>query len=150
MSQDNRLFLVMDAWIIATTKDRDPRCDEVWKAAEVMSKILRICHKIVLDCDGTRETILDEYERVAKGSQFAQQWLIAMKTKGKFVYRSRSVVTFQALTDVDDLKYLQTAMNSPHKKIITGDSDLLTIADDHRIRAEGIDIWSLDEALAKL
>jgi predicted nucleic acid-binding protein len=73
-----------------------------------------------------------------------------MKTKGKIVYRSRSATTFQALTDVDDLKYLQTAMNSPHKRIITGDSDLLTIIDDAQIQAEGIIIWTLDEALVNL
>lgn len=150
LSTGTKWFLVVDAWVIATASTRSFD-DRVWKAIDILSKILHVCHKIVLDLtDPASDAIIDEYQRQAT-SEFAKRWIIAMQTRqDKIVYRSRAPVIFSALTDPDDLKYLQVAINSPHKTIISEDSDLTNIANDSQITSNGITIWKLDDALNRL
>jgi len=143
-------FLVVDAWVLgkASTNSVD---DSVFKAADVLARILYVCHRVVLDlATPNSETILDEYKRQAK-SDLTKRWLIAIQTRpDKVVYRYKANVTLPVLSDPDDLKYLQVALNSPNKLIISEDGDLASIANDPQVVSRGIVIWSLDAALSNL
>jgi predicted nucleic acid-binding protein len=150
LSKATKKFLVVDAWVLGTAS-ANPKSDIAWKAADVLARILYICHKVVLDLqEQVCETILEEYERQAK-SEVARRWLIAIQSKpDKVVCRPRADIAFPALSDSDDLKYLQIAVNSPHKIIISEDSDLTSIADHPQITDAGIRIWTLNDALSNL
>lgn len=140
---------MLDAWVIAKASERSTN-NVVWKAIDVLSRILHVCHKIVLDPENPNEdNIVDEYERQAR-SEVAKRWLITMQTKQKIVYRSRAPISLPILTDPDDLKYFQVAVNSPHRIIISEDSDLTSIAGHHQVTSKGIVIWTLDDALTNL
>ena len=147
-SQTKR-FLVLDAWVIAKASEHSSN-DVVWKAIEVLSRILHVCHKIVLDPENPNEdNITDEYQRQAR-SEVTRRWLISMQIRQKIVYRSRAPINLPILTDPDDLKYFQVAVKSPHKVIISEDSDLTRIANHHQVTSRGIVIWRLDDALSRL
>ena len=151
MVQNNKLFLVVDANVVGCTH-HDPFDSNTFKAVEILGRILRVCHRVVLDIkEQNEDSILDEYARQAR-SDLAKKWLIAIQAKesGKIAFRHRATVHFSGLSDPDDEKYLQVAMNSPHKVIISEDSDLMKIADHDEIKSQGIRIWGFEEALAKL
>jgi len=142
-------FLVVDAWVIATAS-RKALDDNVWKAIEVLSRILHVCHKIILDPEDPRnDTILDEYQRQAK-SEITKRWIITMQTRPKIAYRPRARLSLPILADPDDLKYFQVAVNSPHKIIISEDSDISNIANHPQVIGKGLTIWTLDDSLSNL
>lgn len=123
---------------------------KVWKAIDVLSRIFHVCHKIVLDpSNPNQDNIIDEYERQAR-SEVTKRWLISMQTRQKIKYRSRAPIILPILSDPDDLKYFQVASNSPHKVIVSEDSDLTRIANNRQITSKGIAIWTLDDALNNL
>jgi hypothetical protein len=63
MTQNNNFFLVMDANVIGYTGN-SPLDPITFKASEILCRILRNPHKLVLDLKrGNDETIFDEYER---------------------------------------------------------------------------------------
>ena len=150
MSASTKKFLVVDAWVLGTASG-NPLDDITWKAADVLDRIIHVCHKVVLDLEEqTSETILDEYKRQAK-SEVARRWIIAIQAKtDKIVNRARAQISLSAVSDPDDLKYFQVAANSPHKLIISEDSDLTSIANHPQVTGMGIKIWRLDEALCNL
>ena len=150
MSKNPRRFLVVDAWVIATASKHSLE-NAVWKAVDVLCKILCVCHKIVLDYeDPVADTILNEYQRQAK-SEITKRWIIAMQSRqDKIVYRPRASINISVLTDPDDLKYFQVAINSPHKVIISEDSDLMSIASHPEITSKGLAVWNLDDAQSNL
>ena len=123
----------------------------MWKAVDVLCKILYVCHRIVLDPeDPCADTILDEYQRQAT-SEITRRWIIAIHTRqDKIVYRPRAPISVSVLTDPDDLKYFQVAINSPHKVIISEDSDLTSIASHPQVTNKGLAIWNLDDAQKNL
>lgn len=125
--------------------------DKTWKAADILCRILHVCHKIVLDPDKPNEdNIIDEYNRQAR-SELTKRWLITMQTRDdKIVFRQRAPITIAVLTDPDDQKYFQVAMHSPHKIIISEDSDITRIANHSEVTSKGISIWNLDDALTNL
>jgi len=69
---------------------------------------------------------------------------------GKFISRPRAHLELDIDFDPDDLKFLEVAINSPHRIIITGDSDFLTIRDEEQIRNNRIQILTVEEALKEL
>lgn len=142
---------MVDANVLGHTS-HSPTSDRAWKAAEILARILNVCHKIVLDIgQHNTESILDEYNRQVLSNALVQRWLIAMQTRNdKIVYRSRSATHLSVLTDPDDEKYIQVAMNSPHKIIVSEDSDLTNIANDDEVTSKGIVIWGFDAALSNL
>lgn len=149
LSRGSRRFLVVDAWVLATASAHSSN-DVVWKAVDILCKILYVCHKIVLDPeDPSADTILDEYQRQAT-SEITRRWIIAIQTRDKVVYRPRAPISLPVLTDPDDLKYFQVAMNSPHKVIISEDSDITSIASHPQVTSKGIAIWNLDDAQRNL
>jgi len=150
LSQPHKYFLVVDAWVVATASQHSLD-DRTLKAIDILCKILYVCHKIVLDHKKPDEdNIIDEYERQAT-CDFTRRWLITMQTRqDKIVFRSRAPVRFPILTDPDDEKYLQVAMNSPHKIVISQDSDLTSIADHAEVTGKGISIWGLEQAIIAL
>lgn len=99
--------------------------------------------------DPSADTILDEYQRQAT-SEITRRWIITIQTKDKVVYRPRAPISLPVLTDPDDLKYFQVAMNSPHKVIISEDSDITSIANHPQVTSKGLVIWNLDDAQANL
>jgi len=151
LSQINSFFLVVDANVIGYTTE-NPLDARFFKASEILCRIVTKPHRIVLDLKrGNEETILDEYQRQMAKSQLARQWLIALQAgTEKIVYRHRANVHLKVLSDPDDEKYIQVAVNSPHKIIISEDSDLSTISDEVEVKNLGIKIWEFDIALNQL
>jgi hypothetical protein len=146
----SKRFLVVDAWVIGKASER-ANDELVWKAVDVLSRILHVCHKVVIDPRDPRlDTVLDEYERQAT-SDITKKWIIAIQTRqDKVTVRPRANVNMAALSDPDDLKYFQVAVNSPHHIIISEDSDITSIADNPEVVNRGIQIWRLDDALRNL
>lgn len=144
-------FVIVDAWVIGKASTNPLSGDNsVWKAASVLSTIIYVCHKVVLDVPRpNQENILDEYKRQAT-SDLTRWWFIAVQRQEKMVFRERAAITISVLTDPDDLKYFQVAVNSPSKTIISEDSDFTTIADNREVTDKGIIVWTLDDALANL
>jgi predicted nucleic acid-binding protein len=111
---------------------------------------LYVCHKIVLDHEKNDEdNIIDEYNRQAL-SELTKRWLITIKEKGKTVIRNRAPMTVSVITDPDDQKYFQVAVNSPHRIIISEDRHFTNIAEHEEVTCRGISIWDLDQALSEL
>jgi len=152
MSQRGGFYLVVDANVIGYTSE-NPLDDRTFKASQILCRILLAYHKIVLDYrQQNADSIMDEYERQVKKSQLARFWLIAMQAKAadKIAYRHRAPVHLTALSDPDDEKYFQVAVNSPHKIIISEDSDFTNIANHVQVLNLGISIWEFDLALTQL
>lgn len=143
----------MDANVIGFTGN-DPSDHNWLKASEIMCRVLNNPHKLVLDHKrGNDETILDEYQRQMIRSEFARKWLEALKQKtgDKVVFRYRAYgFHIDALTDPDDEKYVQVAVNSPSKIIISEDGDLTRITNDLQVVNSGIKIWDFDSSLNNL
>jgi hypothetical protein len=73
------------------------------------------------------------------------------QTTDKIVYRYRAyALHITALTDPDDEKYFQLAVNSPNKVVISEDSDIANLAQDPQITHLGINIWGFDFCLTKI
>jgi len=149
LSVANRQSVVVDAWVVGKASSHPPD-DSVWKAAGVLVRIMYVCHKIVMDLPAAnQEGILDEYKRQAT-SDLTRRWIIAVQRQEKMIWRPRAAISIPALTDPDDLKYFQVAVNAPNKNIVSEDSDFTSIANHYDVTSKGIKIWTLDEALAKL
>lgn len=150
LSAPSKKFLVIDAWVLGTASG-DLLDDKTWKAADVLGRIIHVCHKVVLDLEEqTTDTILEEYSRQSR-SEVAKRWIIAIQAKAdKIVSRARAQISLQALSDPDDMKYFQVAANSPHRLIISEDSDMTSISNHPEVASLGIKIWGLDEALLNL
>lgn len=150
MSQTNKLYLVIDANVIGHTC-HGPLDPKTWKAAQILCKILYDNHIVVLDIKVSNEdSILDEYSRQSK-SELAKWWLIALRTESNRIsWRYKANISIPALSDPDDQKYFQVAVNSPHKIIVSEDGDLGTIANHNDVISKGIAIWGFDTAVAKL
>jgi predicted nucleic acid-binding protein len=149
MAKINERQIVVDANVLGHTShgaiDR-----QTWKATLILCKIEE-SHKIVLDIQrGDEECIFDEYRRQAK-SELAKWWLIAMQTRrGKIIYKYRALLHFTILPDPDDEKYLQVAVQSTDKIVISEDSDLTEISNHPEITSRGISIWDFDLAITLL
>jgi hypothetical protein len=150
LSTPSKKFLVVDAWVLGTASG-NPLDEKAWKAADVLARIIHVCHKVVLDPEEQGlDTILDEYSRQAR-SEVVRRWIVAIQAKDdKIVRRPRAQISLQALSDPDDQKYFQVAVNSPHRVIISEDSDLTSIANHPDVTNKGIEIWDLDRALSNL
>ncbi|MCK5347717.1 MAG: hypothetical protein KAR20_30120 [Candidatus Heimdallarchaeota archaeon] len=150
MSQPIRKYLVVDAFVIGKASSHSPNGD-MWKAVDILCKIVYTCHKIVLDPEKADEdNIIDEYRRQAV-SQLTKWWLVTMQTRqNKIVFRDRASINISVLTDPDDQKYFQVAINSPHKIIISEDRHFTGIAKHAEVTSKGISIWDLDNSLSQL
>lgn len=149
LSQPNRRFLVVDAFVLGKAVERSSNSDR-WKAIDVLCRIMYVCHKIVLDPEKVNEdNIIDEYRRQAV-SELTKWWLITIQTRQKIAIRNRAPITISVLADPDDQKYFQVAINSPHKIIISEDSHFTDIADHNEVTSKGISIWNLDYSLSQL
>jgi len=141
--------LVVDACVLGKAAERSSNSD-VWKAIEVLCRIMHVCHKIVLDPEKLNEdNIIDEYRRQAI-SELTKWWLITIQTREKIAFRDRAPITISVLTDPDDQKYFQVAINSPHRVIISEDSHFTNIANHPEVTSKGISIWDLDHSLDQL
>jgi len=117
-------------------------------ALQLLSTIYTNCHSVVVDEDGE---IFDEYERFIRREDSLAKWFISMSNEPrKFISRPRAHLELGINFDPDDLKFLEVAINSPHRIIITGDSDFLTIRNEEQIRNLGIRILTVEEALREL
>lgn len=142
-------YVVLDTWLLAkaSTFPKDSmESDEVSKAAELLFRILHKCHRIVLDEEGE---MLTEYER--HKSEFIRRWLIQIRMyTDKVMFRSRTPLKIRKPLHINDVKFIEVTVKSPHKTLITGDSDLLKIKENEEIKRLGIKIMDVDEALQKL
>jgi predicted nucleic acid-binding protein len=121
---------------------------QIWLAAQVLSMICTRCHSVVLD---EENEIYKEYDPYLRSEDILQKWFISMSnTPGKFISRPRKRLELDVNLDPDDLKFLEVATNSPHRTIITGDSDLLSIRNEEQIVNLGIRILTAEEALREL
>lgn len=149
LSQTNRRFVVVDAFVLGKAAERSSNSDK-WKAIDVLCRIMYVCHKIVLDPEKANEdNIIDEYRRQAT-SELTKWWLITIQTREKIAFRNRAPIIISVLTDPDDQKYFQVAINSPHKIIISEDSHFTDIANHIEVTSKGISIWDLNQSLRQL
>lgn len=149
MSSKASRYLVLDAFVIGKASDRSSN-PEVWKARDVLCRIKYVSHTIVLDPEKNNEdNIIDEYRRQAV-SEMTKRWLITIQTGENVVFRDRAPITISVLTDLDDQKYFQVAVNSPHKIIISEDPHFTDIANHEEVTSKGLQIWGLDQSLNKL
>ena len=149
MSRKASRYLVLDAFVIgkASVRSSNP---EVWKARDVLCRIKYVPHTIILDPEKNNEdNIIDEYRRQAV-SEMTKRWLITIQTGENIVFRDRAPITISVLTDPDDQKYFQVAVNSPHKIIISEDSHFTKIANHKEVTSKGLHIWGLDQSLNEL
>lgn len=117
-------------------------------ASQLLSTIYTRCHGVVVDENGE---IFEEYKRFLRQDEFLAKWFISMSNKsGKFLSRARGHVDLDTAFDPDDLKFLEVAINSPHRIIVTGDSDFFAIRNDEQIRNNRIQILTVEEALRQL
>lgn len=144
-------YLVLDMWILehaSTSRENltESQIELHSKAVELLARIIRRCHRVILDYDGD---ILREYSRHIRG--FVGEWLqMATRHPMKVQYRPRGRVRPTSNFDPADLKFLEVAVNSPHRIIISGESDFLAIKEDPEIISRKIRIWDLEEALTEL
>lgn len=144
-------YVVVDTWVLEraspkTMPHTDDEIDLINKAVEILARIARKCHRIVLDYDGD---ILGEYQRHRRG--FVSRWLQMMISRSeKINYRPRAQINLTVSFDPNDMKFLEAAIIIPCTIIISGDSDFLNIKDNPQIRAHNIHIMDLDEALIVL
>ena len=143
-------YVVLDTWVLAkvSTFPKDAgESDEVWKAMDLLSKIIYKCHRVVLDDKGE---ILEEYNRHKK-SEFARHWLILIcKRANKVEWVTRAALKINKPLDPDDVKFVEVAVGSPHRLIVTGNSDLLNIKDNEEIKSYRLKILDVNEALQEL
>ena len=86
-------------------------------ASQLLSTIYTRCHGVVVDENGE---IFEEYKRFLRQDEFLAKWFISMSNKsGKFLSRARGHVDLDTAFDPDDLKFLEVAINSPHRIIVT-------------------------------
>jgi len=147
---NEKQYIVLDTWLLAkasTLPKNINESNEVSKSTELLVRILHKCHRIVLDEKGE---ILKEYQRHAK-SEFVRRWFIQLQMYAdKVVYRSRTPLKISKPLHEDDIKFIEIVAKSPHKIIITGNSDLLEIKENEEIKGLGITIMDVDEALGKI
>ena len=147
----SKKYVVVDTWVLERAFPPEApfernEIEVTSKAAELLSRIIRVCHRVVLDYN---QEILGEYSRHIRG--FVGQWLkLASRCPDKIQYRPRGQIRLNVRFDPSDYKFLEVAVNSPHKIVISGDSDFLNIRNDPEISAHGIRIMDLDEALREL
>lgn len=149
MSKVNKKFLVLDAYVIGKACE-GCLSSEAWKAIDVLSRIQYVPHTIVLDFERNNEdNIIDEYKRQAI-TELTKRWVIKIQMGDNIIFRDRAPVTISVLTDPNDQKYFQVAINSPHKLIISEDSHFSNITNHPEVTKHGIRIWALDESLRQL
>lgn len=146
-----RKYLVVDTWVLEYASTPRGQLTESQielhsKAVELLARIIHRCHRVILDYNGD---ILSEYSSHIRG--FVGEWLqMVARYPMKVQYRPRSRVRLQANFDPNDLKFLEVAINSPHRIVISGDSDFLTIKENPDILSQNIRILDLEEALREL
>lgn len=149
LPQPNGRFLVVDANVIGHAS-RDSIDDQASNAVEILCKIKRANHKVVVDyLQRNQDNIINEYDRQTK-SAFTRNWLIEMNRREKIVPRHRSTIEIRACTDPTDQKYFQVAINTTHKIIISEDSHFTDIKEDDEVTNHGITIWEFDDAISNL
>ncbi len=143
-------YLVIDTWVLekASTPRNNPTETQIEiqsKAVELLARIVSQCHRVVLDYDGE---ILSEYSRHIRG--FVGEWLqMVMKYPQKMQYRPRGHVPLSNF-DPADVKFLEVAVNTPHRIVVSGESDFLTKKEDPQVLSQEIRILDLGEALEEL
>lgn len=147
MSEEKR-YVVVDTWVLAkASKNPSTKGDasEMFKANEVLSKIYNKSHKVVLDDENQ---ILGEWRRHMRGSVVL--WVKWMQSlEGKIVWRSKGK-GFEKINK-DDRKFVKVAAASPHRILITGDTDFIEeVSGDEEAKNHKIRVWDLDKALKML
>jgi len=144
-------YVVIDTWVLehaspSTMPLTDDEIDLTHKAVELLARIMRKCHRVVLDYD---RDILNEYQRHRRG--FVSYWLQMIDMRSQKVDpRPRGRINLTVRFDPNDMKFLEVASVIPCTIIISGDSDFLTIKDNREIKSRNIHVMNLDEALAVL
>jgi len=114
-------------------------------ATELLWRIVNVCHRIVFDDDGE---IFCEYEEHIGSDIALRKWFTSMSMySAKIVSRPRARGAFSVRIHTDDVKFLEVAVNSPHKTIVTNDHDLIDVRNDPEIMGHGIRILTIQEAL---
>lgn len=121
---------------------------QIWSCLQLLSTIYTNCHSVVVDENGE---IFDEYKRFMRREDSLAKWFISMSNEPrKFISRPRAHFELDIAFDPDDLKFLEVAINSPHRIIVTCDSDFLKIRNEEQIRDNRIRILTVEEALREL
>lgn len=146
MPLDKR-YIVLDTWVLEKASSQaqtDIESAEFFKSIELLSRIYNKCHRIILDYDGEIEK---EYEKHAK--DFSKRWLVRMSIlQDKIKFRGRASMKINM--DPDDKKFIEVAVNSPDRIVISGDSDFFDDEFKKQIKDKRLKIFTVDEALVEL
>jgi predicted nucleic acid-binding protein len=138
-------YLVLDTWLFEKSRDRSSP-EMMMKVHALFALLYDSCWVVVLDYDGAIE---QEYR--SHLDEFAMLWFTEMGTKissestPKIVYRPRTSISIEDL-DPDDWKFIQVALNTPGRRVVTGDSDFervkVALFEKHHVT-----ILTIEEAL---
>lgn len=147
MNEKEKLQIVIDKWLFDRicdfyVKEKPQYKDSAKKCKQILCTILNDCHTIFIDRRGEiRQKWWSYWEH-----PHINRWLIPMwtKTKIKSVRRRE----FSCKVHHKDKKYVETALNTSNKILITGDEDL--IEDIEECQDLEVKAWSINEAVQKL
>ena len=148
MSEEKK-YVVVDTWVLAKASE-NPRTEgdasDMFKANEVLSKIYNKGHKVVLDDE---DQIIGEWRRHMYSGSVVYWFKWMQSLEGRIVWRSKGK-GFKKINK-DDRKFVKVAAVSPHRILITGDTDFIEeVNGDEEAKNHKIRVWNLDEALKML
>lgn len=138
------MYLVIDTWVWVKAQTAESP-----EAGELLYMVLRKCeHKIVVDCE---EEIINEYKKHIAGHM--AKLFQRMSQTNKILHRPKTQVNLSHF-DPSDMKFIQVALSTPDKIVISGDSDFINLRQklimDHSIELRQLKIMSPEEALYNL
>jgi len=130
------MYLVIDTWIWEKAQT-----SESPESLELLAKILRKCeYKIVCDPNGE---IIEEYKKHIRELRYLFR---AMVQKDKIVPRPKSSLKIKDF-DRSDLKFVEVAITTPDKIIVSGNSDFFHLKERPEVKKLQVKILTPMEAL---
>lgn len=135
--------VVLDANVLAKSSFQD------YDAMRLMNSILDKCWCIAIDSvdiyQAFKEKGKSKYEKFISKNLFLKNLIKEYGKKGKIKYRKSSRIELDCEIKEGDLKYLEVALNTEDKILITEDSDFLNCKEEI-LEKYGIRILRIREA----
>ncbi len=147
----NKRSLVLDTWVIAkATSEKGEEVEEISKAQYLLQKIYHHCHIVLLDLGEPESQILGEWNRYLWATPVTRIWYAAMNASGKFGWRNKRRMQLPRFFDPNDEKFVQLAVTTSDKVIITGEEKFTNWGRTEEARNLGVKVWDLEKALQEL
>lgn len=129
-------YLVIDTWLLEKASEK------YFDVIELLARIARKSHKIILDYDGE---ILSEYSSHIESGGMSGAVFEKCSREAKITYKPIADISSRiegVPVDSDDRKFLGVTVNSPHRIFVTGEPKLLRIKEqlEERLNIKIIDI----------